>query len=198
MAVIEHTGDARPVPSLTVVRVWLKYEAKARVGLAEEFCWRTLDDRANDIKYSESRILRYEVLDEASVPPTLGPVEKIFSRDSSHHVPPVDPTTNPLAEPVAASIASSCIAPELLKRAAKHMDDRAVTYDQPGGERSMASTIAAFNAITGHKLSEADGWLLMALLKMVRSEQRDAPHRDSAEDLIAYAALYGEARLGGR
>lgn len=37
----------------------------------------------------------------------------------------------------------------------------------------------------------------MSLLKMVRSETRDAPHRDSVEDLIAYSGLYGEARLGG-
>ena len=40
-------------------------------------------------------------------------------------------------------------------------------------------------------------WLLLALLKMVRSEQREAPHRDSVEDLVAYCGLFGEARLGG-
>lgn len=47
-------------------------------------------------------------------------------------------------------------------------------------------------------LRESEGWLLMAVLKMVRSEQRGQPHRDSIEDLIAYAALFGEARVGGQ
>lgn len=47
-------------------------------------------------------------------------------------------------------------------------------------------------------LQESEGWLLMAVLKMVRSEQRHAAHRDSIEDLIAYAALFGEARVGGQ
>lgn len=89
-------------------------------------------------------------------------------------------------------------APELLDAAAKHMRDRAATYDKPDGERSMGKTIAAFNAITGRDLTEHEGWLLMVLLKAVRSEQRADPHRDSVEDLVAYGALYGEARLDGR
>lgn len=62
----------------------------------------------------------------------------------------------------------------------------------------MGATVAAFNAVTGRDLRESEGWLLLALLKMVRGEQRGKPHRDSAEDLVAYASLYGEARLGGR
>lgn len=85
----------------------------------------------------------------------------------------------------------------LLQAAAEHMADRAANYDKPQGERSMAATVKAFNAITGRDLTEAEGWLLMALLKMVRSQQRAEPHRDSVEDLVAYAALFGEARLGG-
>jgi hypothetical protein len=88
-------------------------------------------------------------------------------------------------------------APDLLDVAAGHMRDRAATYDKPEGERSMGATVQAFNAITGRDLRESEGWLLMTLLKMVRSETRDSPHRDSVEDLIAYAGLYGEARLGG-
>jgi len=86
-------------------------------------------------------------------------------------------------------------APQLLNKAATHMQDRAATYDKPEGERSMGATVAAFNAVTGQQLTEAHGWLLMALLKMVRDNQREAPHQDSIEDLVAYAALYGEARL---
>ncbi len=89
------------------------------------------------------------------------------------------------------------VAIDLLEAAAGHMKDRAATYDSPEGERSMGKTVTAFNAITGRDLRESEGWLLMAVLKMVRSEQRSMPHRDSVEDLIAYAALYGEARMGG-
>lgn len=83
----------------------------------------------------------------------------------------------------------------LLEQAALHLRQRGQQYDQPEGERSMGRTVRAFNAVTGHDLTEADGWLLMALLKMVRDNQRPAPHQDSCEDLVAYAALYGESRL---
>lgn len=83
---------------------------------------------------------------------------------------------------------------DILKRAGQHMLDRARTYDKPDGERSMARTVAAFNALTGHSISEADGWTLMMLLKHVRLTQRAFFHEDSAEDLAAYAALLGEAR----
>lgn len=84
---------------------------------------------------------------------------------------------------------------QLLSNAAAHMQDRAATYDKPEGERSMAATVAAFNAVTGHNLTEAHGWLLMTILKMVRDNQRETAHTDSCEDLVAYASLYGEARL---
>lgn len=88
-------------------------------------------------------------------------------------------------------------APSLLGRAQTLMEQRGKQYDQPAGERSMAAAVDAFNAITRKQLTESDGWLLLALLKMVRDNQRKAPHRDSIEDLVAYAALYGESRLGG-
>ena len=88
-------------------------------------------------------------------------------------------------------------AQDLLHRAASLMDERGKQYDQRSGERSMAATVAAFNAIAGYHLTEADGFLLMAILKMVRDQQRETPHRDSIEDLVAYASLYGEARLHG-
>lgn len=85
-------------------------------------------------------------------------------------------------------------ATEFLSTAQSHMDARAQVYDKADGERSMARTVAAFNAITGHRLSESDGWMLMMLLKAVRLTQRATYHADSAEDLVAYAALLGEAR----
>lgn len=86
-------------------------------------------------------------------------------------------------------------APMLLERAAQHQRDRAATYDRPDGERSMASTVVAFNAITGHALTEEHGWLLLALLKFVRDQHSKTGHRDSCEDAISYASLYAEARL---
>jgi hypothetical protein len=89
-------------------------------------------------------------------------------------------------------------APELLGRAARHMHDRASTYDAPGGERSMGKAVTAFNAITGHTLSESEGWLLLQVLKDVRLFTRAAYHADSAEDCIAYAALKAEAKGEGR
>jgi len=84
---------------------------------------------------------------------------------------------------------------QLLNKAASHMQARAATYDKPEGERSMAATVTAYNAVTGQNITESHGWLLMSLLKMVRDNQRTEPHTDSVEDLIAYSALYGEARL---
>lgn len=86
----------------------------------------------------------------------------------------------------------------MLEAAYGHMAQRAATYDKPEGERSMTSTVAAFNAVTGRDLSESEGWLLMTILKMVRDRQRPAAHQDSCEDMVAYSALYGESRLGGR
>lgn len=89
-------------------------------------------------------------------------------------------------------------APELLGRAASHMHDRAATYDAPEGERSMGKAVTAFNAITGHSLTESEGWLLLQVLKDVRLFTRSAYHEDSAEDCIAYAALKAEAKGAGR
>ena len=82
-------------------------------------------------------------------------------------------------------------ASDFLGAALNHMEDRASTYDNPTGERSMGRTVEAFNAITGHKLTEEHGWLLMCLLKQVRSQQGKYKS-DNFEDLTAYAALMGE------
>lgn len=87
-------------------------------------------------------------------------------------------------------------APDFLNKAAKHMQDRAATYDKPEGERSMATAVAAFNAIYGTHLTEYQGWRFMELLKIVRSSH--GVHQDSLEDAIAYGALAAEARLKER
>lgn len=102
-------------------------------------------------------------------------------------------TTTNQAQPVADPVKAQ----DLLHRAASLMDERGKQYDQRSGERSMQATVMAFNAISGHCLTEADGFLLMAILKMVRDQSREKPHRDSLDDLVAYASLYGEARLHG-
>lgn len=88
-------------------------------------------------------------------------------------------------------------APEILNAALGHMNDRAATYDKPEGERSMGETVQAFKAVTGHGLTEEQGWLFMALLKAVRSQQ-GAYRADSYEDGAAYFALAGEAAYGNR
>ena|SRR5690625_3939652 len=81
---------------------------------------------------------------------------------------------------------------EILQAAQAHMDDRASTYDKPEGERSMSATVEAFGAITGVDMTEEQGWLFMAILKAVRSQQGDY-HEDCYTDGAAYFALAGEA-----
>lgn len=83
---------------------------------------------------------------------------------------------------------------DLLEKAAGHLKDRAATYDKPEGERSIGAAVKAFNAVTGDGLmnSEERGWLFMAILKMVRSQQGNY-RADNYEDLAAYGALMGEA-----
>lgn len=72
------------------------------------------------------------------------------------------------------------------------MENRAADYEAPSGERSMGKTVAAFNAISGHNLSELDGWQFMECLKMARSRQGKFK-LDNFIDGCAYAALAGEA-----
>lgn len=86
-------------------------------------------------------------------------------------------------------------APQLLTKAAQLMEERGKQYDANEGERSMLATVTAFNAITRRDLTESEGFLMLAILKMVRDNQRKQPHQDSIEDLVAYASLYGESRL---
>lgn len=84
-------------------------------------------------------------------------------------------------------------APEYLRRAAEIMDERGKQYDSPHGERSMGRCVVAFNALTGRDLTEAEGWLLLQLLKDARQWSGSGFHRDSAEDCTAYSALKAEA-----
>ena len=80
----------------------------------------------------------------------------------------------------------------ILQTAAKHMEDRAATYDQQGGERSIHKTVTMFNILTGAGLTDEQGWLFMTCLKMVRAQQ-GRYRADSYEDGAAYFALAGES-----
>lgn len=85
-------------------------------------------------------------------------------------------------------------AASILEAGLGHMKDRATTYDSPEGERSMGATVEAFEAITGHSLTEEQGWLFMVLLKAVRSQQGNKK-LDNYEDGAAYFGLAGEAAM---
>ena len=86
-------------------------------------------------------------------------------------------------------------AAEILDAARGHIADRAASRDCPGGERSMSRAVAAFNALTGHALTERDGWLFMVALKAARATA-GAHNPDDYEDGAAYFALAGEAAEG--
>lgn len=101
------------------------------------------------------------------------------------------------SEACAKETSAPTTAGEFLNKAYAIMESRSKEYDRPEGERSMGRTIEAFNAVAGRNLTEAEGWLLLQLLKDVRQWQRPEFHRDSAEDCVAYAALKAEALVRG-
>lgn len=84
-------------------------------------------------------------------------------------------------------------AQDILRQSAQHIEDRAKSRDQEGGERSMARTVTAFNALTGHTISERDGWLFMVILKAARACGTPTGLPDDYEDAAAYVALAGES-----
>ena len=89
-------------------------------------------------------------------------------------------------------------AADICKQAIETMAERGKTYDKSQGrERSMGKTVAAFNALTGHKLTEEQGWLFMAVLKMARAQQGEYKH-DNYLDGTAYFSLAGEAAANER
>jgi hypothetical protein len=88
------------------------------------------------------------------------------------------------------------IAYNLLSDAIAQMKDRAVQRDASGtGERSMAATIKVFNALTGHNITEEEGWEFMIALKLVRGRQ-GIFRADDYVDAAAYSALLGECKSG--
>ncbi|CAN8138969.1 hypothetical protein THIOSC13_1200001 [uncultured Thiomicrorhabdus sp.] len=91
-------------------------------------------------------------------------------------------------------------ASEFLSKASSLMAERGKQYDADDNqeERSMGKAVGSFNVITGHNLTESDGWLLMQQLKDVRQWAVETYHQDSAEDCVAYSALKAEALAEGK
>ena len=85
-------------------------------------------------------------------------------------------------------------APNLLQIGVDAMRNRAASRDNDG-ERSMAKTVAAFNALSGQSISEEDGWLFMVCLKLARSMNGSKKIADDYADGAAYLALQGECAL---
>jgi len=81
----------------------------------------------------------------------------------------------------------------LLLKASQLISSRSNERDQQN-ERSMARYVNAFNIMTGHNLSEEDGWLFMQYLKQSRS-RGGAFCQDDYEDDIAYSALRAECAI---
>jgi hypothetical protein len=103
----------------------------------------------------------------------------------------VEPPPPPPIPPV---LVRNQTAPDLMRAGIAIMEERAREYGAPQGERSVPAIVTAFNAITGHDLTEAQGWLFMQLLKNVRMFAAPGFHRDSAVDGINYCALMAEAK----
>lgn len=80
----------------------------------------------------------------------------------------------------------------MLDDAQKAIGNRAAERDRPDGERSMRAAVDAFNALTGHSLSERDGWMFMVMLKASRA-QAGRFRADDYIDGAAYFALAGES-----
>lgn len=91
----------------------------------------------------------------------------------------------------------------LLRNAAAVIEQRGAERDTTGAsqqqERSMAATVAAFNAIEGTSLTERQGWAFMQTLKLVRAAGTARNGRYNADDYLdgaAYAALANECAAG--
>ena len=83
----------------------------------------------------------------------------------------------------------------ILSAAAATIDDRAAERDIEQ-ERSMARTVQAFNTLTGHELTETDGWLFMVVLKAARATA-GAFQADDWIDMAGYVGLAGECAAKG-
>lgn len=83
-------------------------------------------------------------------------------------------------------------ASDYLNEADSIMKHRAALRDSSEGERSMITAVEAFNILTGHTLTETEGWQFMLILKQARAKNGDY-HEDDYCDLVAYSSLMAEA-----
>lgn len=84
-----------------------------------------------------------------------------------------------------------------LEEAAGVMKQRAALRDADDGERTAAKIAEVFNAITGHEITEADAWMFLVVLKIVRSRNGKF-NADDYVDLAAYSGLLGECESVNR
>jgi hypothetical protein len=86
-----------------------------------------------------------------------------------------------------------CEAQDILVAAADAISSRANQRDLEAGERTMGRAIAVFNAWRTHNgaITEAEGWVFMAILKLCRANA-GAHNIDDYVDAAAYVALAGE------
>lgn len=80
---------------------------------------------------------------------------------------------------------------QVLEAARQNIQQRADTRDVDQ-ERSMARTVATFNSLTQHSLTEHDGWIFMVILKLARA-YGGKYHVDDYIDAASYAALAAES-----
>ncbi|GAB3755040.1 DUF6378 domain-containing protein [Lysobacter olei] len=133
--------------------------------------------------------------DTAPIYPRPKPVEPVHMHHGSAYVernPDEFLTDEQMEEIRDANRFDTVTAPAILRDAAQAIDNRAALRDCPQGERSMGRCVTAFNAITGHALTEVQGWHFMELLKLARATA-GGHHLDDHTDRAAYAALAGEA-----
>lgn len=83
------------------------------------------------------------------------------------------------------------MADQYLQEAIDCLGNRAAERDK-GQERSMATAVAAFNAMFNKDLTEEQGWQFMVFLKISRAKAGTFK-ADDYTDMAAYAALSGEA-----
>lgn len=77
----------------------------------------------------------------------------------------------------------------ILEEAKAQLRDRAASRDTGGGaERSMARTVAIFNAAEGTNLTEHQGWVFMECLKMARRKSASLNGRVNRDDYVDHAA----------
>ena len=76
------------------------------------------------------------------------------------------------------------------------IQSRGTERDMADGERTIPRCVKAFNAITGHNLTNEDGWKFMLLLKLCRMSQGRFK-RDDYIDAVGYSTLLAEEALKG-